>query len=50
MKHDLYKPGDKDAPEQIRDRNGYVVLELCRRCGKAEAELTPNNCTPNLSR
>lgn len=43
--HDLYKKGDADAPAEIRDRNDDVVLCLCRRCGKAEAELdTP--CTP----
>ena len=39
MKHDLYRDGDADAPPQIRDRNGSVVLSLCKRCGMAEAEL-----------
>lgn len=38
--HDLYKPGDKDAPDCIRDQNGYVVLGMCRRCGRAEIELS----------
>jgi hypothetical protein len=37
--HDLYKTGDPDAPEQIKDRNGVVVLNCCRVCGKAEVEL-----------
>ena len=37
--HVLYKTGDKDAPEQIRDRNGDVALRLCRRCGRGEVEL-----------
>jgi len=38
--HDLYKTGDEDAPEAIKDRNGEVVLSMCRRCGRAESELT----------
>lgn len=38
-KHDLYKTGDTDATDAIKDRNGEVTLGLCRRCGKAEAEL-----------
>ncbi|MCR4301607.1 MAG: hypothetical protein NUV51_08345 [Sulfuricaulis sp.] len=37
--HDLYKTGDDDAPLQIKDRNGDVVLGLCRRCGRGEIEL-----------
>jgi hypothetical protein len=37
--HDLYKDGDPDAPAGIKDANGEVVLGLCRRCGRAEAEL-----------
>ncbi len=41
-KHDLYKTGDSDAPDVIKDRNGEVVLELCRRCGRAERELGPS--------
>lgn len=39
--HDLYKTGDADAPNVIKDRNGEVVLGLCRRCGQAEADLEP---------
>lgn len=38
--HDLYKTGDSDAPEQIKDRNGEVALNLCRRCGRGEVELS----------
>ena len=37
--HELYKTGDKDAPEQIQDRNGEVVLDQCRHCGRAESQL-----------
>lgn len=37
--HELYKTGDADAPEQIKDRNGEVVLDQCRNCGRAESEL-----------
>lgn len=43
-KHDLYKTGDPDAPEVIKDRNGVVALGLCRRCGKAEIELMEECC------
>lgn len=38
--HDLYKTGDKDAPIQILDRNNHVALNCCRRCGRAEIELS----------
>jgi hypothetical protein len=38
--HDLYRSGDTDAPDQIKDRNGQVVLRLCRRCERAESELS----------
>lgn len=39
LEHDLYMKGDPDAPAAIKDANGEVVLGLCRRCGRAEAEL-----------
>lgn len=39
LSHDLYKDGDPDIPDQIRDSNGDVTLALCRRCGQVEAEL-----------
>ncbi|WP_312388111.1 hypothetical protein [Stutzerimonas nitrititolerans] len=37
--HDLYRTGDEMAPDAIKDRNGEVVLDLCKRCGQGEAEL-----------
>jgi hypothetical protein len=37
--HDLYRTGDPDAPDSIKDGNGEVALGLCRVCGKGEAEL-----------
>ena len=37
--HVLYQDGDADIPDQIKDRNGSVVLALCRICGKGEIEL-----------
>lgn len=37
--HELYKTGDADAPEQIKDCNGEVVLDQCRHCRRAESEL-----------
>lgn len=38
-KHNLYKDGNSNIPEVILDRNGQVVLNLCKDCGKAEKEL-----------
>lgn len=46
MTHDLYKTGDPDVPEEIEDRNGEVVLSMCKLCGLAEAELDAP-CSPN---
>ena len=43
MKHDLYKTEDKDRPRSICDRNGEVVLGLCKICGGAEGSM-PTNC------
>lgn len=43
--HDLYADGDADAPDCIKDRNGQIVLGLCKKCGKAECELT-EPCPP----
>lgn len=37
--HELYKTGDPDAPATIKDRNGEVVLGLCKHCGRGEIEL-----------
>lgn len=39
VKHQLYVTGDRDAPEVICDRNGEVVLGLCKVCGLGEIEL-----------
>ena len=35
----FYKTGDQDAPKSILDRNGEVVLSMCKVCGKAEGEI-----------
>lgn len=43
--HDLYKTGDPNIPAGICDRNGEVVLGMCRRCGRAEVELS-ESCAP----
>lgn len=37
--HDLYETNDPDRPDVICDRNGEVVLGLCKKCGRAEIEL-----------
>lgn len=37
--HDLYKPGDPDAPAHITSRWGVVNRALCRRCGKEDRDL-----------
>lgn len=37
--HVLYQTGDEGAPDVIKDRNGDVVLGLCRLCGRGEVEL-----------
>lgn len=37
--HHLYTNSDADRPREICDRNGEVVLGLCKVCGRAEAEL-----------
>ena len=46
--HQLYKTGDIDAPNSIKDNNGEVVLDLCRKCGQAEIELR-ESCETSLS-
>lgn len=38
--HVLFETHDNDAPDTIKDRNGEVVLGLCKKCGRAEVELT----------
>lgn len=39
MKHQLYSNQDLDAPDFIKDRNGDVVLALCKICGRGEHDL-----------
>lgn len=38
--HDCYTNNDADRPDSICDRNGEVVLGLCKICNRAEAELS----------
>jgi len=42
--HDLYTTKDADRPLAICDSNGEVVLSLCKRCGRGEAELWDEPC------
>lgn len=42
--HQLYKTGDPDAPDYLKDQNGEVVLGECRKCGKVEIELDEPCC------
>ena len=37
--HELFETGDPGCPEQALDRNGEVVLGVCKNCGRVEAEL-----------
>lgn len=46
--HNLYREGDPGAPDSIKDRNGEIVLGLCKRCGRGEAELTEPCSQPQL--
>ena len=43
-RHEFYKDGDKDVPEQIKDRNGQVVLTLCKLCNQAKGEIESDYC------
>ena len=38
--HSLYNDSDDYKPPQILDHNGQVVLQMCKRCNKAESELS----------
>ncbi len=49
MTHELYKTGDRDCPEAILDRNGEVVLAMCRKCQKVEVELDAECTEPEQS-
>lgn len=44
--HIFYKTGDRNAPPQICDANGEVVLTMCRACGQAENEIVPDAPCP----
>lgn len=46
MNHVLYKTGDPDAPDSIKDAHGDVVLDQCRKCGRGEAELEQGCIAP----
>ncbi len=37
--HVYFQTGDADAPDYIKDRNGEVVLGMCKLCRKAENEI-----------
>lgn len=37
--HVLWKSKAEDPPPGILDRNGAVVVDMCRHCGKTESEL-----------
>jgi len=43
--HVLYKKGDADAPDNIKDANGDIALAMCRVCGNAESGLS-DPCSP----
>jgi hypothetical protein len=43
--HTLYTDADSDRPESICDRNGQVVLGMCKVCKRAEIELS-EPCEP----
>lgn len=39
MGHELYSDSDIDKPKCILDRNGEVVLGMCKKCRAGEADL-----------
>ncbi len=47
--HTLFETSDKDVPESIKDRNGEVVLGLCKVCGRGEIELNEPCTIPDAS-
>jgi hypothetical protein len=47
--HDCYSGFDPAAPDAIKDRNGEVVLGLCKVCGAGEIELE-EPCDERLAR
>lgn len=38
--HTFFHRQDAGVPKAILDRNGDIVLQMCKACGQAEAELT----------
>jgi hypothetical protein len=42
--HRLYQKGDANIPDSINDRNGDIVLGLCKVCGCGEIELEQYWC------
>jgi hypothetical protein len=48
--HVLFETHDRDAPDVIKDCNGEVVLQLCKKCGRGEIDLiepcTICRCSP----
>lgn len=44
--HVLWETGEAGVPSAILDRNGEVVLGLCKICGKGECELV-DPCKPH---
>lgn len=44
--HVPYTTQDTDRPNVVCDRNGEVVLAMCKLCGKAEEELTAPHIVP----
>jgi len=45
--HALFTNKDSDAPDVIKDSNGDVVLDLCKKCHRGEAEL--DEVCPNFA-
>lgn len=53
VSHELFQTGDIGCPEQALDRNGEVVLGVCKNCGRVESELAEpcdNRTLTNLLR
>jgi len=46
--HPLWETGEVGVPSAILDRNGEVVLGLCKVCGRGECELD-EPCSPKVS-
>lgn len=48
MQHDFYCTGDIDAPEFLKDSDGEIVAQQCRRCGRGglAVKVFPNCLAP----